>query len=321
MLKSSFSYKSEVDSKMENEGSRKPTSRFSLDTNFCEIELQNPLVLASGVLGVSVDLLKRVVANGAGAVTTKSIGPVEREGHNNPTVVEIENGLYNAVGLPTPGYLNMDEEFKRWSEIKVPLIASIYGSSIEDYVEITEYIQKYKPAIIELNISCPNKEDGMVFGTSPNLTKELITAVKASSSIPIMPKLTPNCDNIAEIAIVCEGAGADAICAINTVQKEILHPKLKVPLLAYGKGGISGPIIKKIALEKVKEIRDAVEIPILGIGGITHGKDAVEMLKAGANLIGIGSGVYFRGMDVFKKVCNEIEQIMKKEGIKSINEI
>jgi len=292
-----------------------------LNTNFCKIELQNPLVLASGILGTSIEILKRVVANGAGAVTTKSIGPIEREGHNNPTVVEIENGLYNAVGLPTPGYLNMDEEFKRWSEISVPLIASIYGSSVEDYVKITKHLQKYKPALIELNISCPNKDDGMVFGTSPKLTKELVSAVKEVSQVPIMPKLTPNCSNIAEIALACEKAGADAICAINTVQKEIAHPNLKAPLLAYGKGGISGPIIKEIALEKVKEIRDVVEIPILGVGGITTGKDAIEMLKAGATLVGIGSGVYFRGMDIFKKVADEMKKIMQKEGIKSLNEL
>jgi len=292
-----------------------------LNTNFCKIELQNPLVLASGILGTSVELLNRVADNGAGAVTTKSIGPIEREGHNNPTVVEIENGLYNAVGLPTPGYINMDEEFKRWKEIKVPLIASIYGSSVQNYVDITEYIQKYAPSIIELNISCPNKDDGMVFGKDMELTKELVKAVKAVSKIPIMPKLTPNCNNIAEIAITCEAAGADAICAINTVQKEISHPKLKKPLLSYGKGGISGPIIKNIALEKIKEIRSAVEIPILGVGGITNAKDAIEMLKAGANIVGIGSGVYFKGMDIFSKINKDIIDYMEKNNLKSTGEI
>jgi len=277
-------------------------------------------VLASGIFGTSIELLKRAASNGAGAVTIKSIGPIEREGNPNPTVVEIEEGLYNAVGLPTPGYLNMDEELKKWKNVKVPLIASIYGSSIEDYVNITEHIQKFKPDIIELNISCPNKDDGMVFAKSPKLTKELVEAVKATTDIPIMPKLTPNYNNIAEIAIACETAGADAICAINTIQKEISHPKLKAPLLSYGKGGISGPIIKDIALEKVREIKDSVEIPILGVGGITYGKDAIEMLKAGASLVGIGSGVYFRGIDIFKKVQKEMEEIMKKEKIESIAE-
>ena len=289
-----------------------------LRTRMGKAELENPTVLASGILGTSAELMQRVTDNGAGAVTTKSIGPIERDGHKNPTVVEIENGLINAVGLPTPGYLNMDDEFKEWKKLSVPLIASIYGSCVEDYVKIAAYIQKYKPAIIELNISCPNKDDGMVFGKSAELTFKLVRAVKEVSRIPIMPKLTPNCENIGEIAAACEKAGADIICAINTVQKEILHPILKVPVLAYGKGGVSGPAIRKTALEKVREIRKAVKIPIVGVGGIQTGKDVVEMLQAGANAVGIGSGVYFRGMDVFKKVCDEMKVIMKKRGWKKI---
>ena len=292
-----------------------------LQTEFCKIKLKNPTVLASGILGTSVELMNRAALNGAGAVTTKSIGPKEREGNNNPSIVEIKNGVYNAVGLPTPGYLNMDDEFKKWKTLKVPLIASIYGSSIQDYVKITKHIQKFKPKLIELNISCPNKDDGMVFGKDKNLTKKLVRAVKNVSKIPIMPKLTPDCNNIGEIAAACEKAGADAICAINAVPKKITHPQLKVPLLAYGKGGISGPIIKNIAIKKVKQIRSATKLPILGLGGITYGKDAIAMLKAGADLIGIGSGTYFRGMDVFKKVCDEMIKIMKKQKIKSIKEL
>lgn len=292
-----------------------------LKTKIGNVELRTPLVLASGILGTSVELMKRVASNGAGAVTTKSIGPKLREGNANPCVIEIENGIYNAVGLPTPGYLDMHEEFLGWKEIDVPVIASIYGSSIKDYLNIAEYIQQYNPDIIELNISCPNKEDGMVFGKSAKMSAKLVRAVKEVSSIPIMPKLTPNCDKIAEIAKACEDAGADAICAINTVQKELKHPELKASLLSYGKGGISGPIIKKIALKKVKEISSAVDIPILGIGGVNSGKDAVEMIKAGACAVGIGSGVYFHGIEVFDKVNKEIEKIMKKEGYKSIEDI
>ena len=292
-----------------------------LGVKLCNIKLDNPTVLASGFLGTSVGLMKRVADNGAGAVTTKSIGPIERDGHNNPAVVEIKDGIYNAVGLPSPGYLNMGREFRGWKGLKIPLIASIYGSSVEDYVKIAEHLQKYKPNIIELNVSCPNKEDGMIFGLSEESTKKLVKAVKSVSAIPIMPKLTPNCDCISDIATAAEEAGADAISAINTVQKEIIHPELKKPLLAFGKGGVSGPVIKKIALDKVKEISSAVKIPIVGIGGITYGKDAIEMLKAGATAVGIGSGIYYRGIDVFKKVCDEMKRIMKREGIKSLEEL
>jgi len=292
-----------------------------LGVKLCNVKLDNPTILASGFLGTSVELMNRVADSGAGAVTTKSIGPVEREGHNNPTVVEIKDGLYNAVGLPSPGYLNMDEEFKEWKMLKVPLIASVYGSCVEDYVKIASHIQKYKPSIIELNISCPNKEDGMVFGLSEELTKKLVKAVKSVSDIPIMSKLTPNCKHVADIAAAAEEAGADAISAINTVEKKIIHPELKKPLLAFGKGGISGPVVREEALQKVREISSVVNVPVVGIGGITYGKDAIEMLKAGATAVGIGSGIYFRGIDFFSKLCDEMIEIMKKEGINSIKEV
>ncbi len=290
-----------------------------LDVELCGVKLRNPTVLASGFLGTSADLLKRVAANGAGAVTTKSIGPVEHPGHNNPTVVEVENGIYNAVGLSTPGYRNID--YSRWKELSVPLIASVYGSTVDDYVKIAKHIEPYKPSIIELNVSCPNKDDGMAFGINRSAMRVLVKKLKDAVSIPIMPKLTPNCRDIGEIAAVCENAGADAISAINTVQKKIVHPQLKQPILAYGKGGISGPAIKKVALEKVKEIRAAVDLPIVAYGGVAYGKDALDMLKAGATAVGIGSGIYFRGMDVFKKVCDEMIQKMKKEKYSSIEEL
>ncbi len=291
-----------------------------LGVKLCNVKLDNPTILASGFLGTSVEIMERVANNGAGAVTTKSIGPVGREGNNNPSVLAIKNGIYNAVGLPSPGYLNMEEEFKRW-KLNVPLIASIYGGSVEDYVKIARHLQKYSPAIIELNISCPNKDDGMLFACNAELTKKLVKSVKRVSKIPIMPKLTPNVSDIGEIAVACEEGGADAISAINTVQKEIIHPELKVPVLAYGRGGISGPIIKKTAIEKIKQIRKAVDLQIVGIGGITYGRDAVEMIKAGASAVGIGSAIYFRGIDVFRKITDEMKKIMKKEKIKSIEEL
>ena len=268
-------------------------------------------------MGVSAELLEGVISNGAGAVTTKSIGPVEREGHKNPTVIEIENGLCNAVGLPSPGYLNMDDEFKAWKKLKAPLIASVYGSSIDEYVKITGYLRSYKPSFIELNISCPNKEDGMVFGTSAEMTKRLVKKVKAVSSIPVIAKLTPNCDDVVEIAKAAESAGADALCCFNTFGPEEIKVS-GIPVLAYGKGGISGPRIRKNAVSLVKDVASNVKIPIIGTGGITYGKDAVEMLKAGATAVGIGSGVYFRGIDVFKKVNDEIKEIMKKERCDSL---
>ena len=292
-----------------------------LKTKLGKINLDKPLVLASGILGTSVEIMQRVIDNGAGAVTTKSIGPIPRDGNPNPCVVEIENGIYNAVGLPTPGYENMDDEFNGWKSLTAPLIASIYGSTIDDYGKIAKHISKYKPSIIELNVSCPNKDDGMAFGVNIEALSKLIKEVKSITNIPIMPKLTPNCDNIGEIASACESAGADMICAINTVQKVITHPELNAPLLSYGKGGISGPIIKDTALEKVKEVRANSSLPILGVGGVTYGKDAIEMFKAGADAVGVGSAVQIRGIESFSLINQEIEEIMKKKGWKSIKDI
>ncbi|MBU0615334.1 MAG: dihydroorotate dehydrogenase, partial [Nanoarchaeota archaeon] len=129
----------------------------NLEIDFCGVKLRNPFILASGILGVGAPLLRRVYENGAGAVTTKSIGPVERVGNKNPSVIETENGLLNCVGLPSPGYLNMGEEFKELQQSKIPVIYSVYGSTIEDYAAIVKHVAQYKPCLIELNISCPNK--------------------------------------------------------------------------------------------------------------------------------------------------------------------
>ncbi|MCK5138939.1 MAG: dihydroorotate dehydrogenase, partial [Thermodesulfovibrionia bacterium] len=160
------------------------------------IQLKTPLVLASGILGTNAQIMKRCIDNGAGAVTLKSIGPIERNGHNNPTVLAFDSGLINAVGLPTPGYLNMDEEWEEINRIiKEPIIASVYGSSVEEYCRIIKYISKFNPSIIELNVSCPNKKAGMAFGKNAELVSELIREVKKCTKLPIMPKLTPNCDN------------------------------------------------------------------------------------------------------------------------------
>jgi dihydroorotate dehydrogenase (NAD+) catalytic subunit len=281
------------------------------EINLCGVKLRNPFILASGILGVGAPLLKRVYSKGAGAVTTKSIGPVERIGNKNPSVIEADNGLMNCVGLPTPGFLNMKDEFEELMASKVPVIYSVYGSSIEDYVKIVEFIQKFKPALIELNISCPNKAEGMLFAQDKDLAYDLVKKVRAVSKIPIIAKLTPNCKDIVEIAIACEKAGADAITAINTVL-------IKDKDLSMGQGGLSGPAIHSTAIEAVSKIHKAVKIPIIGIGGVNNGKEALDMIKAGATAVGIGSGVYYRGIEIFSEI---LEELKKELGGKSVEEM
>jgi len=292
-----------------------------LGVKLCNIKLDNPTILASGFLGTTASLLKKVADSGAGAVTIKSIGPVEREGNKNPTVLEWEHGLINAVGLPSPGYKNMDAELKELSKLEKPWIASIYGSSVEDYVKITDYVKKFNPNFIELNISCPNKADGTVFSTDESLTKELISAVRKKTKLPLIAKLTPNVTNIAKIAKACEEAGADVINAINAVLGMVIDIEAQKPVLAFKTGGVTGPAIKPIAVRCVYQIYEAVNIPIIGTGGVSNGEDAIEMLMAGASAVSIGSAIHYRGINVFDKICDEMRVWLKKHKYKSVNEI
>ena len=295
----------------------------ALQTDFLGMKMPNPTVLASGLLGTSAGLLKRVIEEGAGAVTMKSIGPVEREGHANPSIIEWEHGLLNAVGLPSPGYKNMEEEWKSLEGRNFPLIASIYGASVEEFKEVAKKVAEHKPDAIEANISCPNtKEHGQIFGVNEEASASVISAVKKEiSGIPLIAKLTPQAWNIAGIAAACEKAGANAICAINTVAGMCIDIDARKPVLFNRFGGISGPAIKPVGIKCVYQIFEAVKIPILGMGGISTGRDAIEYVQAGATAIGIGSAVHYRGINVFKKVCAEMQQWMKENKVESLKEI
>ncbi|MBU8911839.1 MAG: dihydroorotate dehydrogenase [Desulfobacterales bacterium] len=271
--------------------------------------LKNTMVLASGILGNSRDILERVHENGCGLVTMKSIGPEPRDGHKNPTVIDLGHGMINAVGLPSPGYLNMENEWNDLEKRDFPLVASIYGGSVREYQMVAEFVSSKKPDFIEINISCPNSEKhGMIFGVNPQSSHDVVSAVKKVINVPLIVKLTPQAPDIGEIARACEDAGADAICAINTVGPGmVIDIESRMPVLAFKKGGLSGPMIKPVAIRCVFDIYKAVDIPVIGLGGITTGEDAIEMIMAGASLVGIGSAVRYRGIDVFQKVADEME--------------
>ena len=271
--------------------------------------LKNPLVLASGVLGNSFDILERVHEQGCGLVTMKSIGPEPRDGHKNPTVMDLGSGMINAVGLPTPGYLNMENEWQYLETRKFPIIASIYGGSVKEFQKVAKFVSSKKPDFIEINISCPNSEKhGMIFGVNPESSRDVVLAVKKEINVPLIAKLTPQALDIGEIARACEKAGADAICAINTLGPGmVIDIESQMPILSFKKGGLSGPMIKPVAVRCVYDIYKAVDIPIIGLGGVTTGADAIEMIMAGASLVGIGSAVNYRGIDIFTKVTKEMD--------------
>lgn len=284
--------------------------------------LKNPMVLASGILGNSRDILERVHESGCGLVTMKSIGPEPRDGHKNPTVIDLGHGMINAVGLPSPGHENMETEWAELEDRDFPIIASVYGGSVKEYQDVAELVSSKKPDFIEINISCPNSEKhGMIFGVSPESSHEVVSAVKKVIDVPLIAKLTPQAPDIGGIAKACEDAGADAICAINTVGPGmVIDIESQLPVLAFKKGGLSGPMIKPIAVRCVYDIFSAVKIPIIGLGGVSTGEDAIEMIMAGASLVGIGSAVKYRGITVFEKVYSEMQSWLKDRNL-TIDEI
>ena len=284
------------------------------------LHIRNPTILASGILGASGESLKRVYfEGGAGAVVTKSLSLEPKEGHKNPTVIEIDEGLLNAVGLANPGYRNFIEELKYLRRSNVTVVASIFGKTISEYVEIAKDIAKYVDAI-ELNLSCPNVE-GKLFAQSEHLTYEAVRDVKSIVKKPVFAKLSPNVTDIVSVAKACEEAKADAVVVTNTIKAMKIDVYAKRPVLSNKTGGLSGKCLKPIAVRCVYEIAKEVDIDIIGCGGVFTGEDAVEYFLAGAKAVQIGTAVLYRGIDVFRKVCKEIEEYMKKEGFESIEDI
>ncbi|MBI2128696.1 dihydroorotate dehydrogenase [Candidatus Woesearchaeota archaeon] len=296
-----------------------------LTTKLCGIRLENPAILASGILGVTASSLINAANNGAGAVTTKSISLEERKGHNNPVIVTFEAGMINAVGLSSPGIENGIEEVKEFKRrSKTPIIASIFASKTLDFGEAAKRISESKPDLIEVNISCPNVEAefGKPFAADAKVAASVAEIVKNNTKTPVFVKLSPNVSNIKEIAKAVEEAGADGITAVNTAGPGmVIDIKAAKPILHNKMGGVSGNALRPIAVRCVYDIYETVKIPIIGTGGIMNGRDAIEMLMAGATAVGMGSAVYYRGIDVFKKVCSEIEEFMKENGYSNLKEI
>lgn len=298
----------------------------SLKTTFLGIDFSNPLVLASGYLGVTGSSLAQCIKMGAGAVTSKTIFMQERKGFANPSLLTFPGGLINAIGLSGEGIHHAKIEFESFKEKSShsPLIASIGGETIKELEEIAEIINEYPVDIIELNFSCPNVDDemGKPFACDPLMTANGVRAVRSKTKKPISVKLSPNTPIISEIAKKAEENGADAITAINTMGPGMLIDiDMRTPILANKVGGVSGQAIKPIALRCVYEIYKAVKIPIIGTGGIMNGNDAIAMMMAGANLIGIGSALSFYDMNAFEVIKKRMIEFMDKEGIKTAEEL
>lgn len=277
---------------------------------------------AAGILGISSPLLKRVYEGGAGAVVTKSLGPTQRKGHSNPTLVRVDGGVLNAMGLPNPGADYFVEAISDLKAEGVPVVASFFGSSIEEFKEVAEILSDAGVDALELNCSCPNvvEEMGMLGADCVN-TEAVTSAVKEVADPPVFVKLSPNVTDIAEIARAAERGGADVITACNTLMGMAVNVDMLRPVLSNVTGGLSGPALKPVALRCVWEIAEAVDIPIVGCGGIANWRDAVEFMLCGATAVEIGTAVIDMGFEVFREVADGIRSYLEANGFKEVREI
>ena len=293
-----------------------------LETSICNIELRNPTILAAGVMGSMASSLNRIYRGGAGAVVTKSFSLNPNPGYRNPTTVEVTGGVINAIGLSNPGVEAFREELKLVDE-EVPLIASVYGASPEEFASAAASVEEYAD-MIELNVSCPHAMAGCgaSIGQDPELTFRVVSAVKDAVDVPVSTKLTPNVTDIVEIAGSAEEAGSDALTLINS-----LGPGMKIdiktarPILSNAFGGMSGPAIKPVAVRCVYDVYRSVDIPIMGVGGVRDFQDAVEFIFAGARAVQVGTAIMYDGPEVFMKICRGLEAFMMAEGFSSVDEM
>lgn len=297
-----------------------------LHTSCAGVSFQNPLVLASGVLGVTGDSFHHTIKAGAGGITTKSLWLKNHPGHKNPVMAGYDSHFINAVGLSDAGIEKAKEELGEYiPNRKAPLIANVVAGKKSDFGEIAEEIEKVSPDIIEVNISCPNVEDelGKPFACDISDAAEVTRIVKSRvKNTPVFIKLSPNVSSIGDIAKSCEDAGADGITAVNTYGPGMrISLEMRQPILSNKVGGVSGPGIFPLALKAVNDIYKAVKIPVIATGGVNSGLDAIEMIMAGGTLVGVGTMVYYRDVYGFAEMTKEMEEWMKKEGVKNLDEI
>jgi len=295
-------------------------------TDLCGVRLRNPLVLASGIWGSCAETLVRVGREGAGAVTAKSCSLQPRAGHPNPSVLDWGGGLINAVGLANPGADAQVEMLRAARQglapVGVPLIASVFGHTRSEFAEVVRRIAEAKPDLIELNISCPNVEAefGRPFALEPAAAAGVTEAVRAVYPGPLLVKLSPNAPDIAAVAQAVAAAGASGLTAVNTLGPGMLiDVRARRPILANREGGVSGPALFPVAVRCVYEVAAAVDLPIVGTGGVRSGADALQMIMAGATAVGVGSVLYREGPSVFGRILAELDVLMREEGYTNLD--
>ena len=290
--------------------------------NICGIEFKNPVIAASGTFGFGREFEEYFSIEKLGGISTKGLTLNKRDGNKGIRIHETPSGLMNSIGLQNPGVKGFIEEELPFMEKKdTVILANLGGSTIDDYLEGIELLNETSVHMIELNISCPNvKEGGMAFGIKCNTASEVVKKAKSISKKPMIVKLSPNAENIKEMAYACVEAGADGLSLVNTFNALAIDIYKRKPIFNNITAGLSGPCIKPIALRMVYEVSKVVNVPIIGIGGIISSEDAIEFIMAGATAIQVGSG-NFINPNISIDIIQGIERFMEKEGIKSLEEI
>ena len=287
------------------------------------VEFKNPVMTASGTFGSGMEYSDFVDLNKLGAVVTKGVANVPWPGNPVPRVAEVYGGMLNAIGLQNPGidvFVERDLEFLKKYDTKV--IVNVCGKSVEDYLEVVERLGDEKRVdMLEINVSCPNvKEGAIAFGQNKDALYDITEKIKKVAKQPIIMKLSPNVTSISEMAKAAEAAGADAISLINTITGMKIDIYKRKFALANRTGGMSGPAIKPVAVRMVYEASHAVDIPVIGMGGIANAEDAIEFIMAGASAIAVGA-MNFHDPYTTEKVVEGIEEYMKKYNVEDINDI
>ena len=287
------------------------------------VRLKNPLIAASGTFGYGVECENLIDLSTLGGLVSKGLYLEPRDGCPTPRIVETPSGLLNAIGLQGIGIRRFVEEvLPRLAPYDTAVMVNVCGSSVEEYAEVAR-IAGDAPGVaaLEINISCPNvREGGMAFGADPRMTHEVVTAVRRTTSRPVIAKLSPNVTDISVLARACEDAGADAVSCINTLLGLAIDVETRKPRLAFGTGGLSGPAIRPVAVRMTWQVARAVSIPVLGIGGISCGRDALEFLIAGARAVQIGTA-NFVDTHVYDRILTELGEYLERHGLEDINAV
>lgn len=285
--------------------------------------LKNPVMTASGTFGYGTEYAKLVNLDRLGAIVSKAITLHPRNGNAQPRIAETPSGMLNAIGLQNVGVETaIREKAPIWASWSVPVVANVAGFSVAEYVEVVERLSATPGiAAIELNISCPNvASEGETFGLDAGCAAGVTEAVRVVCDVPLIVKLSPNVSDIAEIARAVAGAGADALSLINTIPGMVIDVKRRRPYLANVTGGLSGPAIRPVALRLVYQVRQAVDLPLIGIGGIATADDALQFLMAGASAVQVGTAT-FVNPDAAVEMAVGIEEFLRAEGFRDVNEI